>query len=174
MTKRTQLNINIDESLLDELKQFALSRNLPLSVFIRNSLRDIVSLQKEKTLSRNHSPFSEKQAINCTSFMRLLFKKMLLKRTFKNELEAFNDLLKHIETSKQWHATFTKRLKDVLLSDSASPFNERELNSLTRERECECPIYIGLKEWTGCIEYPSQDLICSLGGSLVLLLENQL
>ena len=174
MTKRTQLNINIDESLLYELKQFALSRNLPLSVFIRNSLRDIVSLQKEETLTQNHAPFSEKQAINCTSFMRQLFKKMFQKRTYKNELEAFNDLLKHIETSKQWNAIYTKRLKDILLSDSATPFKARELNVLTKKRECECPIYIGLKEWTGCIEYPTQDLICNLGGSLVPLIENQI
>ena len=174
MTKRTQLNINIDESLLNELKQLALLRNLPLSIFIRNSLRDIVSLKKDETLSINHKPFSEKQAFNCTSFMKQLFKKMFLKKTYKNKLEAFNNLLKHIETSKQWNVIYTERLKDVLLRDSANPFKAKELNTLTRKRECECPIYLGLKEWTGCIEYPSQDLICNLGGSLVLLIENQL
>ena len=40
MDKRTQLNINIDETLLKELKKLALSENIPLSVFIRNSLRN--------------------------------------------------------------------------------------------------------------------------------------
>ena len=80
MDKRTQLNINIDESLLNELKQLALLRNLPLSVFIRNSLRDIASLKNEEILSIKHIPFSEKHAFNCTSFMKQLFKKMFQKK----------------------------------------------------------------------------------------------
>ena len=50
----------------------------------------------------------------------------------------------------------------------------KELNDISRKRQCECPIYLGLKEWTGCIEYPNQDLICNLGGSLVPLIENQI
>ena len=172
MTKRTQLNINIDEPLLKELKKFALIQNLPLSVFIRNSLRDIVSEKTEETISFN-TPFTDKQAYNCTSFMRAIFEKMRVKKTFKNDLEVFSNLLKHIENSKQWNDFYTKRLKEVLLDDSATPFNAEELNDMTKSRECECPIYIGLKEWTGCVEYPTQDLICNLGGSLVLLIENQ-
>ena len=47
MTKRTQLNINIDEALLKQLKTCALSEDLALSVFIRNSLRKIVSSKRE-------------------------------------------------------------------------------------------------------------------------------
>ena len=70
---------------------------------------------------------------------------------------------------KQWNEDYTKRLKEILLDDSTSPWKAEELNSITRKRECECPIYLGLKEWIGSIEYPNQDLICNLGGSLVLL-----
>ena len=44
---------------------------------------------------------------------------------------------------------------------------------MTKDRECECPIHIGLKEWTGCDEYPTQNLIYNLVGSLVLLIEKQ-
>ena len=51
MDKRTQLNINIDEVLLKELKKLASSYNLPLSVFIRNSLRKIVSGKREEIYS---------------------------------------------------------------------------------------------------------------------------
>ncbi|MBO8219731.1 hypothetical protein [Prochlorococcus marinus] len=173
MTKRTQLNINIDEPLLKELKKLALSQNLPLSVFIRNSLRDIVSGNTEETISLK-SPFTDKQAYNCTSFMRAIFEKMRLKKTFKNDLDEFSDLLKHIESSKQWNDVYTKRLKEVLLDEFATPFKAEELNEISRQRKCECPIYLGLKEWTGCIEYPTQDLICNLGGSLVPLIENQI
>ena len=173
MDKRTQLNINIDESLLKELKQIALSENLPLSVFIRNSLRDIASGKREVILPTKQKPFTEKHAINCNSFMKGVFQKMRVKNIFKNDLDAFNKLLSHIETSKQWNNIYTKRLKEVLLDDTATPFKAEELNDMSKSRECECPIYFGLKEWTGCIEYPTQDLICDLGGSLVLLIENQ-
>ena len=173
MSKRTQLNINIDESLLKELKQLALSENLALSVFIRNSLRDIVSGKRELILPTKQKPFTEKHAINCSSFMKAIFQKMRVKKIFRNDLDAFNKLLSHMETSKQWNDIYTKRLKEVLLDDKATPFKAEELNDMSKSRECECPIYIGLKEWTGCVEYPTQDLICNLGGSLVLLIENQ-
>ncbi len=173
MSKRTQLNINIDEYLLKELKQLALSKNLALSVFIRNSLRNIVSGKRDETLSLKNQPFTEKQALNCTSFMKAIFQKMRVKKIFKNDIDAFNSLLSHIELSKQWNDIYTMRLKEVLLDVSSTPFTAEELNDMTKDRECECPIYFGLKEWTGCVEYPTQDLICNLGSSLILLIENQ-
>ena len=48
------------------------------------------------------------------------------------------------------------------------------MNDLTLNRECECPIYAGLKIWTGSDEFPSQDLICDLGSSLVPIIENNI
>ena len=124
-------------------------------------------------LTTKQESFTEKHAFNCTSFMRAIFQKMRVKKSYKNDMDAFNNLLGHIETSKQWNDTYTNRLKEVLLDVSGNPFTAKELNEMTKDRECECPIYIGLKEWTKCVEYPTQDLICNLGGSLVLLLENQ-
>ncbi len=150
-----------------------MSENLALSVFIRNSLRNIVSGKRDETLPFKNQPFTEKQALNCTSFMRAIFQKMRVKTIFKNDMDAFKNLLYHIETSKQWNDIYTMRLKEVLLDVSATPFKAEELNDLTKSRDCECPIYLGLKEWTGCAEYPNQDLICNLGGSLVSLIENQ-
>ena len=173
MSKRTQLNINIDESLLKELKKLAITENLALSVFIRNSLRNIVSGKTEKILSTQQKPFTEKHAFNCTSFMRAIFQKMRVKKSYKNDMDAFNNLLVHIESSKQWNDNYTNRLKEVLLDVSGNPFTAEELNEMTRSRECECPIYLGLKNWTGFVEYPNQDLICNLGGSLVPLIASQ-
>ena len=173
MNKRTQLNINIDDSLLKELKQLALSENLALSVFIRNSLRNIVSSKREQIFTVKQKPFTEKHALNCTSFMKTIFQKMRVKKIFKNDLDAFKNLLSHIEKSKQWNDIYKKRLKEVLLDHTATPFKAEESNDLSKNRECECPIYIGLKEWTGCVEYPNQDLICNLGGSLVQLIDDQ-
>ena len=174
MDKRTQLNINIDETLLKELKKLALSENIPLSVFIRNSLRNTVSDKREKILSTKQKPFTEKQTRNCTSFMKTLFQKKRVKNQYATDMEAFNELLTHIETSDQWNGIYKTRLKEVLLDVGVTPFKAEELNAMSKNREYECPIYLGLKGWTGCDEYPTQDLICNLGGSLVLLIENQI
>ena len=129
MDKRTQLNINIDEVLLKELKKLALSENLPLSVFIRNSLRKIVSGKREEILPTKQTPFTENHALNCTSFMKGIFQKMRVKNIFRNDLDAFNNLLSHIEKSKQWSDIYTKRLKEVLLDDTATPFKAEELKA---------------------------------------------
>ena len=174
MSKRTQLNINIDESLLKELKKLALSKDQALSVFIRNSLRNIVSGKREENLFTKQKPYTETHALNSTSFMKAIFQKMRVKKIFKNDLDAFNILLSHIETSKGWNNIYAKRLKEVLLDDTATPFRAEELNDISKSRQFECPIYLGLKEWTGCDEYPTQDLICNLGSSLVQLIENQI
>tara|TARA_Y100000991_G_scaffold144790_1_gene109412 strand:- start:198 stop:518 length:321 start_codon:yes stop_codon:yes gene_type:complete len=106
--------------------------------------------------------------------MKAIFQKMRVKNIFRNDLDAFNNLLSHIEKSKQWSDIYTKRLKEVLLDGTATPFKAEELNDMSKNRECECPIYLGLKEWTGCVEYPTQDLICNLGSSLVQLIDDQI
>ena len=173
MNKRHQLNINIDEALLKQLKACALSEDLALSVFIRNSLKKIVSGKRELSQAKK-IPFSEMDALNCTNFMRALFQRKRIRKPYSCDIDAFNELIKHIAPSKQWNKDYTKRLKEILLDDSTSPWNADELNSITRKRECECPIYLGLKEWIGSNEYPTQDLICNLGGSLVLLIEDKI
>ena len=144
-----------------------------MSVFIRNSLREIVAGKREENVSLKNKPFTDEHALNCTNFMKAIFQKMRLKELYKNDVEAFNDLLKNIETSNQWNDFYTKRLKEVLLDEFYAPFNAEELNGMTKDRECECPIYLGLKNWTGFVEYPNQDLICNLGGSLVPLIASQ-
>ncbi len=173
MKKRHQLNINIDEALLKQLKTCALAEDLALSVFIRSSLKKIVSSKREDFPNKKN-PFSEIDALNCTNFMRALFQRKRIKKPYSCDLDAFNELITHIVSSKQWNKDYTKRLKEILLNESTSPWNAEELNSITIKREFECPIYLGLKEWIGSNEYPSQDLICNLGGSLVLLIEDKI
>ena len=48
--------------------------------------------------------------------------------------EAFNELLTHIETSKQWNDIYTMRLKEVLLDVSATPFKAEELNDMLKQK----------------------------------------
>ena len=174
VVKRHQLNINIEQTLLKQLKQLALEENLPLSVFIRNSLRKIVSGKEEKYSNKNYLPFSEKDALNYTNFIKALFQKKRVKCLYKNDLAAFNELINTLNTFDAWNENYTKRLKEILLEGSVSLFSAKELNTLSNNRQSACPIYLGLKEWTGCNEYPAQELVCSLGGSLVLLIENQI
>ena len=168
--KRTQLNINIDEELLKALKFKALAKNIKLNTLVKQILSENTnSFNAVDTTSR----FSDNDAINCTNFMILLFQKTSQKLNYPNNEEAFKSLISQIEKFDQWNHTYSIRLKSVLLS-SAEPWTSSELNKLTLDRECECPIYAGLKIWTGSDEFPSQDLICDLGGSLVPIIENNI
>lgn len=168
--KRTQLNINIDEELLKALKFKALAKNIKLNTLVKQILSE-----NTKSLTVNDSPsrFSDNDAINCTNFMKSLFEKTSQKLNFSNHGEAFKSLISQIEKFNQWNDTYSIRLKSVLLG-SGEPWTSSELNKLTHDRECECPIYAGLKIWTGSDEFPSQDLICDLGSSLVPIIENNI
>ena len=168
--KRTQLNINIDEELLKALKFKALSKNIKLNTLVKQILSENT---KSLTLDVSSNRFSDHDAINCTNFMKSLFQKASKKLNYPNQEEAFKSLISQIEKFDQWDDAYTKRLNSVLLG-SAEPWTSSELNNLTLDRECECPIYAGLKIWTGSDEFPSQDLICDLGGSLVPIIENNI
>ena len=168
--KRTQLNINIDEELLKALKFKALAKNIKLNTLVKQILSENTnSFNAVDTTSR----FSDNDAINCTNFMKSLFQKASKKLNYPNNEEAFKFLISQIEKFSQWDESYSRRLKLVLLS-SGAPWTSSELNKLTLDRECECPIYAGLKIWTGSDEFPSQDLICDLGGSLVPIIENNI
>ena len=168
--KRTQLNINIDEELLKALKFKALSKNIKLNTLVKQILsKNTNSSAVEDTSNR----FSDNDAINCTNFMKLLFQKTSKKLKFQTQEKAFKSLIVLIENFDQWDNSFTERLESVLISNG-KPWSSSELNKLTRDRECECPIYAGLKIWTGSDEFPSQQLICELGSSLVPIIENSI
>ena len=168
--KRTQLNINIDEELLKALKFKALSKNINLNTLVKQILSENT---KSITVDDSSNRFSDLDAINCTNFMKSLFQKASKKLNYPNNEEAFKSLISHIEKFSQWDESYSRRLKLVLLA-SAAPWTSSELNKLTLDRECECPIYAGLKIWTGSDEFPSQDLICDLGSSLVPIIENNI
>ena len=132
MKKRHQLNINIDEALLKQLKTCALSEDLALSVFIRNSLRKIVSSKRED-FSNKKNPFSEMDALNCTNFMRALFQKKRVKKPYASDLDAFNELITHIESSEKWNKVY-KTIERILLDNSTSPWNAKELNTINKKK----------------------------------------
>ena len=168
--KRTQLNINIDEELLKALKFKALSKNINLNTLVKQILFENT---KSLTINNSSNRFSDNDAINCTNFMKSLFQKASKKLNYPDNEVAFKSLISQIEKFNQWDGSYSRRLKSVLLG-SAEPWTSSELNKLTLDRECECPIYAGLKIWTGAEEFPSQDLICDLGSSLVPIIENNI
>ena len=168
--KRTQLNINIDEELLKALKFKALSKNINLNTLVKQILSENT---KSLTLDDSSNRFSDNDAINCTNFMKSLFQKASKKLNYPNDEEAFKSLISQVERFNQWDESYSGRLESVLLG-SAEPWTSSELNKLTLDGVCECPIYAGLKIWTGSDEFPSQDLICDLGSSLVPIIENNI
>ena len=170
MKKRTQLNINIDEELLKALKFEAISKNIKLNTLVKKILYE----NTESNFSNLPSTgFSDKDAINCTNFMKSLFQSASKKLKYQSEGEAFESLNSIIQKYEQWDSSNSSRLKSVLI-ENGNPWTSSELNNLTKSRQCECPIYAGLKIWTGSAEFPSQDLICDLGSSLVPIIENSI
>ena len=106
--------------------------------------------------------------------MKSLFQKKFLKSEYNSEFDACDDLINYVERSDQWLIKYIARFREIMISDSAYPWNSKDLNTFTRYRDCQCPIYVGLRDWKRCREFPYQDLICDLGASLVLLIEEQL
>ncbi len=156
--------------MLKALKFKALSKNIKLNTLVKEILSENT---KSLTLDNSSNRFSDHDAINCTNFMKSLFQNASKKLNYPNNEEAFKSLISQIEKFNQWNESYSRRLKSVLLG-SAESSTSSELNKLTLDRECECPIYAGLKIWTGSDEFPSQDLICDLGSSLVPIIENNI
>ena len=170
MDKKVQLNVNIDIELLKKLKILAVEKNMKLGDLVNKLLSEKINIP---TFYINKKSFSEKDSLNCTNFMRSLFEAKFKKEKYSNKEIAFEQLLSFIEKSSQWDKSYSNRLKKVILKNDYEPWTSKELNKLTKNRQCECPIYEGLREWIGCNEFPSQDLICDLGASLVpIILKN--
>ena len=170
MEKRTQLNINIDEKLLKDLKQLALSKNMKLNALVKEIL-------SEKTNSKNQKARefcnSDLKALNFTNFMKTLFQRTTIKLKYQSNEEAFLALIKYFEPSNQWNHSLTSRLKSILL-DSGEAWKAEELNKFSNIEVPNCILYKGFKEWTHSDEFPSQELIFDLGSSLVPIFENSI
>ena len=195
---KSQLNIKISKDLLTSVKRQAImsGKNLTehITDLLKNSLSEngiknydldaakkIKDLEKrliliESTLgnreyiSKKLKPFTNSEAINCTEFMRGLFDQEIEKRKLFDKEKAFIDLSGHINVYVQLNKISTDRLKEIMLSDNATPWTGKELNELTVDNKCNCPIRKGLISWTGITDCPSQQEICDKGEKLLPLL----
>ena len=66
--------------------------------------------------------------------------------------EAFDDFCNHLYDYIQFDTVIFDRLKDVMLSDNPTPWSGDELNNLTGEDKCNCPIRKSIINWTGKFE----------------------
>tara|TARA_Y100001968_G_C19432184_1_gene757681 strand:+ start:348 stop:941 length:594 start_codon:yes stop_codon:yes gene_type:complete len=132
------------------------------------TLESIVS--NREYLSEKFKPFTNSEAINCTEFMRGFFDQEVEKRNINEKKKAFNDLLSNVNTYVHLNRIFSDRFEEILLSDNPTPWTGKELNDLTKNDKCNCPIRKGLINWTGKTDCPSQQEICDKGKKLLILL----
>ena len=120
-------------------------------------------------VSESLKPFTNSEAVNCTKFMRGVFKQEVIKKNYENNSDAFKDLYEHIKKYEQLSQFFIDRLEEILTSDIPAPWTGSELNELTGSRKCNCSIRKGLIDWAGIIDFPSQQEICDKGEDLLPL-----
>ena len=117
------------------------------------------------------TPFTAAEAKNCTYFMKGLFEKVIKQRDYKSSKAAWLDFIPLVEKYNQWNKFYTLRLKEILLIEEPDPWTDDELNELCYGNKCPCPIYSGLKEWTGAKQFPTQQNICDRGDQLIESIE---
>ena len=192
---KSQFNIKISKDLLIRLKRRAMMSGKSLTEYITdlinndlseneieqnnlslvNDVKDfeerLVILESivgnREYLSKKLTPFTNKEAINCTKYMRGVFYKELEKRNYDDKAEAFDELLKSVKAFDDLDDSSSYRLREIILSDNPNPYSGKELNELSGDDKCNCPIRKGLISWTGSRVIPSQQEICDKGENLL-------
>ncbi len=188
---KKQLNFEINVDKFKNLKKSALSKGVSitelLNKLIDNYLADnknneyqenveikLIKKRLEKIEMQNKkkvSPFTNQEAINCTNFMKTLFQRVCDDKYSKNKNIAWIEFIDKVQRFEQWDDQYEKRLKGILINNEFEPWREEELNKLTMNKNCQCPIYAGLWSWSSCENFPSQQEICDKGEFLVPKLE---
>tara|TARA_Y100001968_G_scaffold325776_1_gene367619 strand:+ start:607 stop:1131 length:525 start_codon:yes stop_codon:yes gene_type:complete len=132
------------------------------------TIESIVS--NREYVSKELKPFNDSEAINCTKYMKGLFDKELQKRNFVDKKTAFDDFLFHLEAYIHSNNFPSDRLREIMINDKPIPWTGKELNDLTLDSKCNCPIRKALIKWTGKTDFPSQQEICDKGEKLLSLI----
>ena len=196
MTKRSQLNVILDPALISRVKSDARRKGLSISEYIaylvsqenlendENKIESLTARLSEveqhiyslknncpgQVRKQNITPFTKDESVNCTNFMRAVFKKVIKERSYKSQKVAWEDFLFHVEKFDPWDLSLTNRLKEILLFEEPEPWTAEELNILTKEKRCPCPIREALISWTEMQTIPDQQTICDDGEKLVSLI----
>tara|TARA_Y100001968_G_scaffold326017_1_gene368304 strand:+ start:155 stop:751 length:597 start_codon:yes stop_codon:yes gene_type:complete len=193
MPQRSQLNVLLDASLLTKVKRDARKKGYTISEYISELIAkepnevdqdelklltnrvsnledDIYNVKKDcpgQSKKKMIRPFTKEESKNCTNFMRLIFKKVIKQKKLKSQIAGWNDFLPHIEKFDSWTSLLTLRLKEVMLFEEPEPWTSDELNRLTKEKNCPCPIREALISWSNVKDFPDQQTICDHGEELV-------
>tara|TARA_Y100001968_G_C19332272_1_gene704942 strand:+ start:431 stop:1024 length:594 start_codon:yes stop_codon:yes gene_type:complete len=195
---KSQFNIKISKDLLVKVKRQAMMSGKSLTEHITdlvsqslsennfendnfnyfNKLKEVEdrlltlesTVKNREYLSQKFKPFTNAEAINCTKYMKGVFDNELLQGDFDDKSHAFDDFLKHLNNYVQLSDVFIYRVKEIMLSDDPKPFTGKELNNITENVKCNCPIRKALINWTGKLNTPSQQEICDKGEKLLALL----
>ena len=198
---RTQLNINIDPALLLKLKSEAIKqgktvtdfvslaiKNQVNNAFAEKNLEDRVSSVEQRisvlensfsrvSSSQKITPFTIREAENCNEFIKGVFREEAKKKQYKSTMDAWDDLIAHIDCFDQWNDIYTLRLKEALFIKDGDLLTADEMNTLTKGKICPCPIRTGLINWVNNFKkgecscsndnFPSQQTICDKGPKLL-------
>ena len=192
---KSQFNIKISKDLLIKIKKQAMMSGKSLTEHITdlvtkslsenhfnepedNSNNRFKSLEQRllniesivsnrEYLSQKFKPFTNSEAVNCTRFMKGVFDKEFENRKFLDKNQAFDDFFNHLVNYVQVDNFPTERLREVMLNEQPDPWTGKELNDLSRDNKCNCPIRKGLIDWTGKFNCPSQQEICDKGEKLL-------
>ena len=169
--KRTQLNVSIDPTLLEKIKESArLSgkslvsyvsdcfvnqvKNLPVeSLDSRFQMIEqrLQSIEKKLDFpdyqSQIKSSFTPNELQNFNEFIKAVFRKELKRKGYRSTKEAWNDFINHINCFEQWNETCSFRLKESLFIEHADPLTSEEINHLKEGQVCPQPIRTGIINW---------------------------
>ena len=169
--KRTQLNINIDPNLLQEIKASARKSGQSLvdyvNDFFRNHLHNDTSGDIEIRLSNHEkrlqfieenilsdikqnmkiSDFTPQEAENFNDFVKAIFKKEVKRKQYSSQNDAWHDLVSHLNCFDKWDERCSLRLKEILFIDHGDALNSDEMNSFKESEMCPSPIRTGIINW---------------------------
>jgi len=169
--KRTQLNINIDPNLLQEIKASARKSGKSLVDYVNDFFRthldndasgDIeirlsnhekrLKFIEENTLlgikqNKKISDFTPQEAENFNDFVKAMFKKEVKRKQYNSPKDAWHDLVSHLNCFDKWNERCSLRLKEILFIDHGDALNSDEMNSLRDSEMCPSPIRTGLINW---------------------------
>ena len=191
---KSQFNIKISKDLLTRVKRQAMREGKSLTEHItelinkslsgndkhigleeNNLINDlyirIISLESivknREYISPISKPFTDSEAVNCSKFMRTFFDQEVERKYSDDKEKAFNDFLLQVNKFFELNKFFTDRLEEVILGDNSLPFKGKELNIISQNAKCNCPIRKGLIMWSGKKDCPSQQEICDKGENLL-------
>ena len=169
--KRTQLNVNIDPNLLQEIKTSArkagkslveyvndffiknLDNSAPVDLEMRlsNLEKRLKFIEEEMGLDIQQNKklldFTPQEAVNFNDFVKAIFEKQVKRKKYNSTKDACDDLISHLNCFDKWNERCSLRLKEILFIDHGESLNCDEMNFLKDSEMCPSPLRTGIINW---------------------------